>query len=72
MNKVLYVVMLKALYGMLQSALWFYTKFKKDIEQINFVLNPYEPCVANRMINGHQHTIKWHVDDINQAMWIKK
>jgi hypothetical protein len=31
-NKVLYVVMLKALYGMVQSASWFYTKFKKDIE----------------------------------------
>jgi hypothetical protein len=25
-------------------------------------LNPYSPCVANRMVNGKQQSI-WHVDD---------
>jgi hypothetical protein len=71
-NKVLYVVMSKALHGMLQSALWFYTKFKKDIEQIGFVLNPYDPCVANIMVDGHQHTITWHVDDVKSSHVDKK
>jgi hypothetical protein len=33
-NKVLYFVMLKALYGMLQSALWFYTKFLKSLNRL--------------------------------------
>jgi hypothetical protein len=67
-NKILFVVMQKALYGMLQSALLYYKKFKKDIEQIGFKINPYDPCVANGMINGHQHTITWHVDDIKSSL----
>lgn len=28
-----------------------------------FVLNPYDPCISNKMINGSQCTIAWHVDD---------
>lgn len=25
---------------------------------------PYDPCVANKIIDGHQMTITWHVDDL--------
>ena len=32
---------------------------------IGFELNPYDPCVANKTINGKQLTLVWHVDDIN-------
>jgi hypothetical protein len=46
-DKVLYVKMLKAIYGMLQSSLLYYKKFRKDIESIGFEVNPYDPCVAN-------------------------
>jgi hypothetical protein len=45
----LHVKMLKAIYGMLQSSLWYYKKFCKDIESIGFEVNPYDPCVANRI-----------------------
>jgi len=48
----LYVKMSKALYGMLKSALWFYKKLKVDLEAYGFVINPYDPCVANATING--------------------
>ena len=48
----LYVKMSKALYGMLKSALWFYKKLKVDLEAYGFVINPYDPHVANTMING--------------------
>ena len=27
-------------------------------------MNPYDPCVANKIINGTQITISWHVDDL--------
>ena len=27
------------------------------------VLNPYDTCVANMTIDGHQCTIAWYVDD---------
>ena len=27
-------------------------------------MNPYDTCVANIMVNGNQHTVTWHVDDL--------
>ena len=66
-NKFLYVRMLKALYGMLVSALLYYKKFRKDIESIGFEVNPYDMCIANRMVNGKQHTMTWHVDDVKSS-----
>jgi hypothetical protein len=61
---VLYVKLQKALYGCLRSALLFYLKFVGDIESQGFELNPYDPCVANKVIHGKQFTVVWHVDDI--------
>ena len=66
-KKVLYVLVEKAIYGMLQSSLLYYKKFRKDIEGIGFKVNPYDPCVANRIVNGKQHTITWHVDDLKSS-----
>ena len=31
---------------------------------MGFVVNPYDWCVMNKMINGHQCTVLWHVDDL--------
>jgi hypothetical protein len=59
---ILYVKLQKALYGCLRSALFFNLKLLKDLEDYGFELNPYDPCVANKMINGKQFTITWHVD----------
>ena len=50
-KKVLYVEVLKALYGMLQSSLLWYAKFRADLEKEGFEFNAYDPCVANRMID---------------------
>ena len=66
-NKVLYVILLKALYGTLQAALLSYKKLRNDLESIGFKLNPYDPCVAIRMVNGKQHTVTWHVDDLKSS-----
>ena len=63
-QKVLYVEILRPIYGMLESALVWYKKFRKDLESIGFVFNPYDACIANRMVNGKQQTIKFHVDDL--------
>ena len=62
-NQILYVQLLKALYGMMIASILYYKKFKKDIEAIRFVAKPYDICVANHMVNGKQHTITWHVDE---------
>ena len=66
-NKVLYVHILRAIYGMLMSGLLFYKKFRKSIEKIGYEVNPYDPCVANKTIRGKQHTISWHVDDLKSS-----
>ena len=60
----LYVKLNKALYGLLKSALLFYKKLVSELEDLGFKLNPYDPCVANRMVNGSQQTVCWHVDDL--------
>ena len=65
--KVLYVEVLKALYGTLRASLLFYKKLRKDLEEIGFTVNPYDPCVANRIVNGKQHTVTWHVDDLKSS-----
>ena len=61
---VLYVTLQKALYGCLRSALLFYLKLVADLEGRGFRLNSYDPCVANKMVNGSQMTMTFHVDDI--------
>ena len=66
-EKVVYVQVLKALYGMLQASLLFYKKLRKDLEEIGFKINPYDPCVANRIVSGKRHTITWHVDDLKSS-----
>lgn len=53
--------------GMLKSSLLYYQKFRKDIESIGFVVNPYDSCVASRTIKGSQQTITWHVDDVKSS-----
>ena len=63
-DKVLYVHVKKAIYGMIQSSLMFYKKLRADLESEGFKINPYDPCIANKMVNGKQMTIAWHVDDL--------
>ena len=63
-KKVIYVQVLRALYGMLIAALLWYKKFRCDLEQEGFVFNAYDPCVANKMVKSKQHTVRFHVDDL--------
>ena len=60
---VLYFQLLKALYGCLRSALLWYNLYVSILEKMGFKLNPYDHCVANKIINGKQCTIAFYVDD---------
>ena len=53
----------KALYGYMQSALSWYKTLKGYLESEGFSLNPYDQCIANKTIKGHQCSIAWFVDD---------
>ena len=61
---VLYVQLMKALYGQLKAALLFWKNLSGKLQEWGFELNPYDTCVANKVINGKQCTILWHVDDL--------
>ena len=63
-RKVLYLRLNKALYGCIQSAMLWYNTFSDTLKDMGFELNPYDPCVANKMINGKQCTVLWYVDDL--------
>jgi hypothetical protein len=63
-KKVLYLRLRKALYGMMKSALLFYRKLVSELISMGFEINPYDPCVANKVVNGNQMTLRWHVDDL--------
>jgi Reverse transcriptase (RNA-dependent DNA polymerase) len=52
-----------AIYGTMVASLLYYRKFSKCLIDKGFKFNPYNPCVANKMIDGHQMTICFHVDD---------
>jgi len=64
-KKVMYVELSKALYGTLQVALLLWKNLSGFLtKELGFEINPYDWCVANKMINGKQCTIGWHVDDL--------
>lgn len=52
---VLYANLKKVLYRQLKSAL---------LTSLAFQINPYDPCMTNKVVNGKQMTIIWHVDDL--------
>jgi len=63
--KILYVKLQKALYGLMRASLLFYRKSRKEFEAWGFTINPYDPCVANKMTEGgKQLMVVWHVDDL--------
>jgi hypothetical protein len=62
-KKTLYMRILKALYGCIESALLWYNLYVSTLKDMGFVINPYDRCVANTMIDGTQCTILWYVDD---------
>jgi hypothetical protein len=62
---ILYVELQKALYGLMQASLLFYRKLRKELEDYGFKINPYDPCVANKVTECRkQMTVIWHVNDL--------
>ena len=56
--------MRKVLYRMMLSSLLSYKHFRYDLDNIGFKVNPYDICVTNQVVGGHQQTVTWHVDDV--------
>ena len=61
----MYMELLKALYGTLRAARLFWQKLSKQlIDEWGLTPNQYDDCVVNKMINGQQMTVVWHIDDL--------
>ena len=61
---VLYVTLKKAIYRCLKLAFLIYERLLADMRVKEFELNPYGPCVVNKIIGGKQITVYWHVDEL--------
>ena len=61
---VMYVELLKALYGTVRAAQLFWEKLTKKLLEWGFTPNQYDPCVMNKTIANTQLTVAWHVDDL--------
>ena len=58
----LIVQWLNSIYGMMVASLIYYKKFLKTPKITVFQLNPYDPCVENRLVNDKHQTIFFHVE----------
>ena len=64
-KKVMYVELLKALYGTLRAAQLFWEKLQaKLVNDWGVTPNRYDSCVVNKKVNGKQLMVAWHVDDL--------
>ena len=61
--KVLYLRLLKNIYGFMESALLWCYIYATNIKSQEFVVNPYYRCIANSAIGGKQCAVSWLADD---------
>jgi hypothetical protein len=63
-KKYIYAKLTKAVYGTLLGAILFYEKLSKQLIDWGYEPNCYDRCTFNKMIDGNQITIQFHVDDL--------
>ena len=62
-GKVIIVECMNAINGNMVVSLLYYKKFLHTLNSNGFQLNPYDPCVANHIVNDNQQTICFHADN---------
>ena len=72
-RKTLYMKAIQSIYGCLEAAILWYKLYSEKLVDMGFEINPYDLCIANKMINAKQCTVAWHVDDnkvshVNQSV----
>jgi hypothetical protein len=56
-----------ALYGTMVASTFYYRKFVKSLTDVGFIINPYDLCVTNKIIEGKHMSICFHVDKSRRA-----
>jgi len=54
----------RALYGCVQSARLWLEKLRDTLVSLGFEANPYDLCTFNKVVDGEQISIAFHVDDL--------
>ena len=62
-EKTLLVQCMNAQYGSMIASVLFYKKLVASLKSNGFDSNPYNPCVANKVIEGTVFMICFHVDN---------
>ena len=57
-----------AIYSTMFVSLLYYKRFSGSLQKIGFVFNPYDPCAANKTIQGKQFTICFHVGNCKLSL----
>jgi hypothetical protein len=63
-KKHIYAKLTKAVYGTLLGAILFYEKLSKQLIDWGYKPNCYDRYAFNKMVDGNQITIQFHVDDL--------
>jgi hypothetical protein len=63
-RKCIYAKLTKAVYGALLGAILLYEKLTKQLEEWGYKPNYCDRCTFNKMVDGSQITIQFHVDDL--------
>ena len=59
----MYLLFTRVTYGCIESELLWYNPFYTMLGGLGFEINPYDKCVANKVIEVAQCTIAWYIED---------
>jgi hypothetical protein len=62
-QKVLLMQCLNAVYGTMVVALLYYKYFVRSLTKQGYKINPYNGCMANKVVKGKQVAIYFHIDN---------
>ena len=61
--KIMYLRLLKALYGYMESPLLWYDLYSENLKSQGLLINEYYRCISNSTIKDNHCTIACYVDD---------
>ena len=61
-NKVLYFRVTKVLYGCIELDILCYHLYGNTLKELRFVINPYDQCIKNKIMDEEKCTISWYFD----------
>ena len=69
--KVLYLQVLKSLYDCVESTLLWYDMYTKTLKSLGFIINPYDRCIKNSVIDSKHFTIAWYAN-VNKVSQVEE